>query len=245
MAAAFLGKLTQDWRNKHPPSETGGQLRSRLIREKQELLQKAGRPVKSAKSGFSKNNELPPIPTSWAWLSVDELSSKVADGVHKKPSYVDSGIPFLTVKNLTAGPGVSFANCKFVAKADHKEFIKRTHPEMGDILITKDGTLGVVRAVRTDEEFSIFVSLALVKPVDRQMTDYLEFAFQSPIVQDQLVGVGSGLQHIHLIDLRCDQIPIAPFDERNEIVCLVRAGFQLDRSPRLRNHQRPQTDQPS
>jgi type I restriction enzyme S subunit len=149
----------------------------------------------------------------------------VVDGVHKKPSYVSDGIPFLTVKNLTAGPGISFAGCNFITEADHAEFSKRTDPERGDILITKDGTLGVVRAIRTDAIFSIFVSLALVKPLDRTLTDYLELAFQSPQVQDQMVGVGSGLQHIHLVDLRRDLIPIAPIEERSEVVRRARAAL--------------------
>ena len=50
------------------------------------------------------------------------------------------------------------------------------------------------------------------------MSDYLELAFSSPQVQAQMVGVGTGLLHIHLTDLRKDLIPIAPPDERVEIV---------------------------
>jgi type I restriction enzyme, S subunit len=47
---------------------------------------------------------LPELPKGWCWASVEELSTKVVDGVHKKPAYVAAGVPFLTVKNLTAGP---------------------------------------------------------------------------------------------------------------------------------------------
>jgi type I restriction enzyme, S subunit len=131
------------------------------------------------------------------------------------------------VKNLTAGPGIDYSSVNFVAEADHLGFIKRTDPERGDILITKDGTLGVVRAVRTDKVFSIFVSLALVKPVDTKMTDYMELAFTSPQLQQQMVGVGSGLQHIHLTDLRKDMIPVAPEAEQLEIVRRVHQDLAL------------------
>src|SRR5205085_8479783 len=130
-------------------------------------------------------------------------SNKVVDGVHRKPKYFTAGIPFVTVRNLTAGPGISFEKLNYVSEADHTEFSKRTDVQRGDILISKDGTLGVVRVVRTDTVFSIFVSVALVKPVNYEYSDYLGMAMSSLPVQRQMVPKGSGLQHIHLEDLRC------------------------------------------
>jgi type I restriction enzyme S subunit len=157
---------------------------------------------------------LPELPEGWRWASVEALSTKVVDGVHKKPNYVAAGIPFITVRNLTAGPGISFDQTNFVSVEDHAEFIKRTDPELGDVLISKDGTLGTVRAIRTDRVFSIFVSVAMIKPVIRTMTDFLEIAMMAPQVQSQMVPKGSGLQHIHLEDLRADCIPLPPLAEQ-------------------------------
>src|SRR6185436_17398 len=96
-----------------------------------------------------------------------------------------------------------------------------------DILVSKDGTLGVIRSIRSDSVFSIFVSVALVKPVARWLTDYLEIALSSPSVQKQMVGTGSGLQHIHLRDLRADCVPLPPLEEQHEIVRRVEALFKL------------------
>ena len=190
--------------------------------------------------------DLPNLPEGWCWSAVESLSTKVADGVHKKPSYVDEGIPFVTVKNLTAGPGIDFRDLNYVSQEDHLAFSRRAGVDGGDILISKDGTLGVVRAVRTQEQFSIFVSVALVKPVDRSMTDFLELAFQAPTVQRQMVPKGSGLQHIHLEDLRKDCIPTPPLPEQARILSKASqllplisrvdaaVGLQLKRAGRLR-----------
>ncbi|RYM09627.1 restriction endonuclease subunit S [Sphingobium cupriresistens] len=221
LAAAFRGDLTTDWRNSNEQT-SGERLRESLLSARIG----AERGKKLPAFDFAGAEHLPQLPASWVWMPVNALATKVVDGVHKKPEYITSGVPFLTVKNLTAGPGISFQNCRHISESDHRDFIRRTHPEKGDILITKDGTLGVVRAVRTDVEFSIFVSLALVKPVDRSMADYLELAFQSPAVQDQMGGVGSGLQHIHLTDLRKDFIPMAPENERHEIVRRVDSAMK-------------------
>ncbi|HEV2462249.1 MAG TPA: restriction endonuclease subunit S [Acidobacteriaceae bacterium] len=160
---------------------------------------------------------LPDLPEGWCWASVEMISTKVVDGVHKKPNYVASGIPFITVRNLTAGPGISFDRTSFITAEDHAEFVKRADPEFGDILISKDGTLGTVKAIRTDWAFSIFVSVAMVKPVLREMSDYIEIALMSSQVQVQMAPKGSGLQHIHLEDLREDCIPLPPLLEQTRI----------------------------
>lgn len=195
LAAATSGRLTEDWRR-----------------------------LRGVDSNSFTSDQPPPelsdlkIPSTWSWKSVKEISSKVTDGVHKKPNYLDKGIPFLNVSNLTAGIGINFDKIKFISKEDHNEFCKRTKPEKDDILISKDGTLGVVRRIQADTEFSIFVSLALVKPLDKRQSKYLEIAFSSPHLQIQMKGVGTGIQHIHLTDLRKDLIPLPPFEEQTEIV---------------------------
>lgn len=118
---------------------------------------------------------------------------------------------------MTAGPGISFEDINYVTKTGHKEFIKRTHPEKGDILITKDGTIGVVRVVDTDVEFSIFVSVALIKPVMRELTHYLAYAVRASCVQRQIVPKGAALKHLYLVDLRNLLIPLPPLAEQARI----------------------------
>ena len=173
---------------------------------------------KSKKATTNDKENLPfALPKNWAFKRLEELTSVIADGVHKTPKYVDRGIPFVTVKNLTAGPGISFEDINYVTSADHKEFIKRTHPEKGDILISKDGTIGVVRVVDTDVEFSIFVSVALIKPVMRELTHYLAYAVSASCVQRQIVPKGAALKHLYLVDLRNLLIPLPPLAEQARI----------------------------
>ena len=204
--------------------ETGAQLLQRILDTRRNQWKGKGRYREPAAPDTT---DLPELPEGWVWSSVEAISTKVVDGVHKKPNYVPEGIPFVTVKNLTAGPGLSFAELNYVTQEDHIEFCKRTNPERGDILISKDGTLGVVRSIDTDVVFSIFVSVALVKPVLKEMQRYLVIAFESPVVQRQMVPKGSGLQHIHLEDLRADCIPLPPLPEQRRIVTEVERRFSI------------------
>ncbi len=164
------------------------------------------------------SGDRPDLPRSWKWTQLESLSVGISDGVHKTPTYVSDGIPFVTVKNLTAGPGIRFDDLNYITKADHEEFIKRTYPEKGDVLITKDGTIGVVRLIETDIEFSIFVSVALIKPVMRELGPYLAYALRAPCVQSQIVPQGAALKHLYLVDLRMLAIPLPPLSEQKRIV---------------------------
>jgi type I restriction enzyme S subunit len=60
-----------------------------------------------------------------------------------------------------------------------------------------------------------------VKPVFRDMSDFLAHALSAPQVQAQMVPKGSGLQHIHLEDLREDCVPLPPLAEQTRIVAEV------------------------
>lgn len=137
-----------------------------------------------------------------------DVTKKIADGVHKKPSYTATGVPFLKINNLTEGNGISFKDVSFISQEDHEEFKRRTNPEKGDILITKDGTIGVVRVIETDVEFSIFVSLALIKPKEIIDSYYLNFLLKSPQIQKCLIPQGAALKHIYLTDLRNLSVPV-------------------------------------
>jgi type I restriction enzyme S subunit len=163
------------------------------------------------------------LPRTWKWAQLESLTVCISDGVHKKPHYVSTGVPFITVKNLTAGPSISFEELNYVTREDHEEFIKRTHPEKGDILITKDGTIGVVRLIDTDIEFSIFVSVALIKPVMRELAPYLVYALRASCVQSQIVPQGAALKHLYLVDLRRLAIPLPPLKEQKRIVAALDA----------------------
>ncbi len=152
---------------------------------------------------------------------LDAVTTKIVDGAHKTPSYASAGVPFLVVENLTRGPGIDFSDTRFVTEADHKELFKRANPERGDVLVSKDGTLGVARFIDTDIEFSLFVSVALLKP-NRELLSgkYLRYFFDSTGFRRRIgqKTSGSAIKHIHLVDFRSTEIPLPPLRKQEEIV---------------------------
>ena len=162
-----------------PSDESASVLLERIRAEKEQLI-KAGK-IKRDKhesvifrrdnSHYEKldgierciDDEIPfEIPDSWAYCRLGTILYKLTDGTHSRPKYVDSGIPFISVKDVSSGT-LDFSNCKFITEEEHNELYKRCNPEYGDILLIKVGTTGIPVVVDTTDEFSVFVSVALLK----------------------------------------------------------------------------------
>jgi type I restriction enzyme S subunit len=73
---------------------------------------------------------------------IADVSDDVADGPHVTPRYVESGVPFVTVLNITSGR-VNFSSLKHITQEDHQQFQRRARAEQGNVLISKDGSIGI------------------------------------------------------------------------------------------------------
>jgi len=137
--------------------------------------------LRSEETHEFKDSPMGRIPVEWEIKRLEEMAEKIVDGVHHTPTYVDHGMPFLVITDLTAGPGISFENTRYITAADHRTFSARANPAAGDVLVTKDGTLGVARVVKSEyPEFSIFVSLAMIRPrKDYCLPELICFFFDS------------------------------------------------------------------
>jgi type I restriction enzyme S subunit len=202
--------------------------------------------IRGPNKGQLRLTEIGYIPRHWDLCRLEAVTVKIVDGVHKRPNYVNTGVPFLTVENLTSGPGIDFSSTRFVSKDDHIEFVKRANPERGDVLVTKDGTLGIARVVETDRVFSIFASLALLKPqTDKINPWFLKYYFDSSVFRRRIASKtsGSALKHIHLVDFRSTLLPFPALDEQKEIVeaiqsiedtmAAIRRAFKRTRSLKI------------
>jgi len=142
---------------------------------------------------------------------LESATLRIVDGVHHTPAYVGRGVPFITVENLTRGPGISLTPCRYVSERAHEEYRKRIEPLAGDVLVSKDGTLGVARLVPADfPKASVFVSVAVLRPLASALRgDFLRLFFDTEDFRKQLrvLSAGSGLQHIHLEHFREFLIP--------------------------------------
>ncbi|EJL6466154.1 restriction endonuclease subunit S [Vibrio cholerae] len=221
LAAAVSGKLTEEWRGNHPALDSTHEVANIIESRKAIVAKRMQVPQEHLK------NEEYPIPDSWTWTSLDALSSKIVDGVHHKPEYVDEGIPFMSVKDINGGK-LSFDNCKYISQVTHEEIHPRCNPCRGDLLITKSGTIGRTAIIKTDDIFDLFVSVALIKPASSLVNmEFINIALMHWVNSIDVSSrvVGTAIKNLHLRDMRVLAVPFAPLEEQKEIVRLVDQYF--------------------
>lgn len=172
------------------------------------------------------------IPSNWSWIRLDELCKMITDGTHKTPNYQNEGVPFLSVKNISSGK-FDLSDIKYISTEEHQELIKRCNPEKNDILVCRIGTLGKAITISIDLEFSIFVSLGLLKPVYKSLSEYIVRVINSGYgiewIQENKAGGAMHTYKINLDSLRMLPVPFPPISEQCEIVARVDEIFkQLD-----------------
>ena len=167
------------------------------------------------------DDEIPfDIPETWCFCRLGTILYKLTDGTHSRPKYVETGVPFISVKDISSGM-LDFSNCKFITEIEHKELYKRCNPEYGDILLTKVGTTGIPIIVNITDEFSLFVSVALLKFDQKLMSnEYLVHLINSPLVQKQVEKNTRGVGNKNWVmrDISNTLIVVPPLKEQYRIV---------------------------
>ena len=119
---------------------------------------------------------------------------------------------------------------KFIPRKEHDELIKRCRPEKGDVLYSKNGTIGIAKLVDWDWEFSIFVSLCLIKP-KRELLDphYLKCFLNSAAGYAQATARSKSgtVTNLHLVDIKTIKIPLPPLATQQAIVAEIEAEQAL------------------
>ena len=241
LAAACSGRVTEEWRDSYRKIEPSTLLFSKIqtcINQKylescETAKRTGGRRPKDEKNNKKSNKpviDLPELPETWNYYRLEELSHLITDGTHVTPNYIDKGIPFLSVKNIRPF-SISVDNIKLISPEEHYSINQRCNPEFQDILYTKVGSFGYAVQNKLGYPFSLFVSVALIKPVKEHFTpDYAEIVMNSPIIFKQANDrvSGSGTPDLHLIEIRDFRIPLPPLAEQREIV--RRVGLLFERA---------------
>ena len=240
---AIRGKLVSQDSNDEPASV----LLERISAEKEELI-KQGKIKRDKKESVifkgddnsyyervgdiisNIDDEIPfEVPQNWEWSRLQTICYPITDGTHKTPTYSDSGYIFLSAKNITTGK-INWNDIMYIPKSLHDELYSRVSPKMNDILLAKNGTTGVAAIVDRECEFDIYVTLALLRVINNNISSqYLLKIIASNTIQDYFKSSlkGIGVPNLHLEHIRTTLIPIPPINEQNKIVEKIYQYYSL------------------
>ena len=105
------------------------------------------------------------IPEHWEMISIKHLvSTKITDGPHETPTFLDDGIPFLSVESVQNNKLDFNKKRGYISKELHDLYSQKCKPQKDDVFIVKSGsTTGKSTIVETDEDFNIWSPLCIVR----------------------------------------------------------------------------------
>jgi type I restriction enzyme S subunit len=171
-----------------------------------------------------KNGRIKIYVDGWTVKTMKELSRNIIDGTHFTPKYTEFGIPFLRVTDIQKEK-IDLNNVKHISLKEHKTLTKRCNPQKNDILYSKNGTVGIAKLIDWNWEFSIFVSLCLIK-VRYDIIDpiYLKNVLESDIIKKQIVYRSKQMtvNNLHLEEINEFLVPFPiSMDEQERIVSIM------------------------
>lgn len=158
------------------------------------------------------------VPKHWDVKKIKYITTLIADGTHQTPAYTENGYPFLRITDID-GDRINWDEVRYISDSEHKTLTKTRKGKKGDILLSKNGTIGKVIEVTWEEEFSFFVSLCLIRFKKSVLPRYFSYFFKSDIVFDQL-NEGSkttSVTNLHLEKIKELRIAYPDISEQENI----------------------------
>ncbi len=154
-------------------------------------------------------------------IPAEKISLMITDGTHQTPTYTekDKGVLFLSSMNISEN-GIDLSECKYITEDLHRR-LTSCHPQSGDVLIAKSGTVGV-SCVFPEEfpECSVYESVAIFRPNEEWNPNYISAFINSDLGSRQIKRSQKGIaiKHLHLGDLKELIFPKIDKDEQNTLV---------------------------
>ncbi len=157
-------------------------------------------------------------------FSLSKCCLTIADGDHQAPPKTESGIPFITISNITATRTIDFDNIKFVSAEYFKKIDDKRKPQKQDILYTVVASFGIPVYIQEDFPFAFQRHIAILRS-DKQILipKYLYYVLQSSAVfkQADRAAVGAAQRTITLSSLNKFEIPVPSLAEQQRIVDIL------------------------
>lgn len=158
------------------------------------------------------------------FVTMGSVCSLITDGTHQPPKFVDSGIPFLFVSNITTNM-LTYNAEKFISAETYAELMKRTPVEIGDILLSTVGSYGHPAIVKSNKQFSFQRHIAFLKPRHNIIdSTFLHSAILTAGVQRQIEAKVKGIAQktLNLSEIRTLRFPLPPLQEQERYAALVK-----------------------
>jgi type I restriction enzyme S subunit len=169
------------------------------------------RPTPQEAPELYKESALGLIPREWEVEELVNLTKLVTDGAHFSPIPQEKGLPIGNVKDMRDS-NFDYDKCTKILPEVFKLLVRQNcSPIKGDVLLSKDGTIGKVIHFEDDREIVLLSSIAIIRVNELIDSRYLSWALQSEYFDKALYALlsGSALKRITLKDILKIRLPFS------------------------------------
>lgn len=152
------------------------------------------------------------------WKKMSEVC-EIYDGTHQTPKYQTEGIPFISVENIKD----IYGSNKYISIEAYEAY--KVKPKVGDVFMTRIGSIGACAVFTKQEDVAYYVSLALLRPNSAILDSrFLKHLIESSIGKREL---SKRTLHnavpikINKSDIGKVKLPIPSLEEQNRIVSIL------------------------
>lgn len=113
-------------------------------------------------------------------IKLSEMA-EIYDGTHSTPNYQLSGVPFISVENISN----IYDSNKYITEEDFQKY--KIKPQINDVFMTRIGSIGRCAVFDKQIDLAYYVSLALIRPnIKIILPKYLKYVIESSIGKSEL-----------------------------------------------------------
>ncbi|TWG33765.1 type I restriction enzyme S subunit [Acidovorax delafieldii] len=163
------------------------------------------------------------------------MCEAVVDCPHSTPVWTDTGFVVLRNQNIKDGR-LDLSAPSYTDEEHFKQRVRRMAPRPGDIVITREAPMGEVCKIPEGLTCCLGQRQVLLRPKAGVNADYLLYALQSPVVQEQIrwnEGTGSTVSNIRIPVLEKIEIPRLGASEQFIAAALKSVDDKIDINRRI------------
>ena len=167
--------------------------------------------------------------------SLAAMCEAVVDCPHSTPVWTDTGFVVLRNQNIKDGR-LDLSAPSYTDEEHFKQRVRRMAPRPGDIVITREAPMGEVCKIPEGLTCCLGQRQVLLRPKAGVNADYLLYALQSPVVQEQIrwnEGTGSTVSNIRIPVLEKIEIPRLGASEQFIAAALKSVDEKIDINRRI------------
>lgn len=165
------------------------------------------------------------VPENWVWVRLGAFAETISKGTTPKggsTAYVNEGVNFLRVENLTSDGYISHSKITHITAEMHENYLKRSILKANDLLISIAGSLGKSAIVREcDLPINTNQAIAFVRLfADKINVNYIRNTIESPLINSVLTKQTkvTSIPNLTLEIIKDCPIPLPPLSEQQRIV---------------------------